>query len=153
MPVRDAGRRRGCASLCLGCQNLIGGSGAYAPLERSPGDDPGFSGCASRVWPLHAAQIDGLIFPGTPVGSRHQKTGKGKRSHSGAAAGGIPLPGLGPLRPRLRDTAKPDGNTVAGYHSSPRPQRKGRCGSVTDRRDGHSHGVETWWQSGKDCDA
>ena len=46
-------------------------------LERRPGNDPGFRGCAAPVCPLHSARVDGLVCPGTPVGSRHRKIRKG----------------------------------------------------------------------------
>ena len=46
-------------------------------LERRPGNDPGFRGCAATACPLHSARVDGLVCPGTPVGSRHRKIRKG----------------------------------------------------------------------------
>ena len=92
-------------ALCAGCRVLVcgedspsSGSGippAAAPsfrgarkrthkrrywpigLERRPGNDPGFRGCAAPVCPLHSARVDGLVCPGTPVGSRHRKIRKG----------------------------------------------------------------------------
>ena len=41
------------------------------PLERRPGNDPGLPDCAAWVCPLHSARMDGLVCPGTPIGSRH----------------------------------------------------------------------------------
>lgn len=41
------------------------------PLERRPGNDPGLPDCADWVCPLHSARMDGLVYPGTPTGSRH----------------------------------------------------------------------------------
>lgn len=41
------------------------------PLERRPGNDPGFPDCAAWVCPLHSARMDGLVCPGTPTGFRH----------------------------------------------------------------------------------
>ena len=41
------------------------------PLERRPGNDPGFPDCAAWACPLHSARMDELVCPGTPTGSRH----------------------------------------------------------------------------------
>lgn len=56
-------------------------------LERRPGNDPGFRGCAAPVCPLHSARVDGLVCPGTPVGSRHWKIRKGGPAGPGVEPG------------------------------------------------------------------
>lgn len=56
-------------------------------LERRPGNDPGFRCCAAPVCPLHSARVDGLVCPGTPVGSRHRKIRKGGPAGPGVEPG------------------------------------------------------------------
>lgn len=89
------------------------------PLERRPGNDPGFPDCAAWVCPLHSARVDGLACPGTPIGSRRRNTGGSGRAESDRPSGGMREPSAPPAKcPKDRHVLAPD-NTPPGRTTDP----------------------------------